>query len=504
VDTVCCDAACGGSCDVCKQSLGASADGVCTVISGPGSPSCTPYLCMGATHGCPTSCTLDSECATGNLCLKGVCRTPLPNGSACTAPAECASGSCPDGFCCDKPCDGACDVCAKSLGATADGTCTNVAGPGSPICAPYLCKATGPACPTTCALDTDCTSGNYCDATKKCVAQLPKGGPCQGANQCGTGFCVDGVCCLSACGGGVANDCQACSVITGSKDDGTCSLLTGTSCDDGDACTQKDTCQAGVCTGSPVACVARDQCHVAGTCSKVTGVCDDPAATDGTACDDANACTQKDSCQASVCTGGSPVVCVAKDQCHLAGTCNQATGVCDDPAAADGTACDDGDKCTESDVCKAGACAGGPVKCVAKDQCHSAGGCDPSSGACSNPALPDGTACDDGSACTKGDTCQAGSCAGAALTCAALDECHQAGTCDPATGACTNPAKPNGTACSKGTCSGGQCSAGGVAPVSSCGCATGSGSGAPVLWGALAMMLAALRRRPRIAPPRRR
>ena len=31
------------------------------------------------------------------------------------------------------------------------------------------------------------------------------------------------------------------------------------------------------------------------------------------------------------------------------------------------------------------------------------------------------------------------------MTCTALDQCHAAGTCNPATGACSNPAKPNGT-----------------------------------------------------------
>ena len=48
--------------------------------------------------------------------------------------------------------------------------------------------------------------------------------------------------------------------------------------------------------------------------------------------------------------------------------------------------------------------------CAAQDQCHSAGACDPASGTCSNPAKADGTACDNGNICTLADTCQAGTC----------------------------------------------------------------------------------------------
>lgn len=47
-------------------------------------------------------------------------------------------------------------------------------------------------------------------------------------DQCGSGFCVDGVCCDSACGGGLATDCQACN-LTGSL--GSCGAVSdGTSC----------------------------------------------------------------------------------------------------------------------------------------------------------------------------------------------------------------------------------------------------------------------------------
>ena len=71
-----------------------------------------------------------------------------------------------------------------------------------------------------------------------------------------------------------------------------------------------------------------------GVCDPSTGVCSTPALADGTACNDGNACTQVDTCQAGVCVGHNPVVCAPSDQCHVAGVCNVGTGVCTNPAAA--------------------------------------------------------------------------------------------------------------------------------------------------------------------------
>jgi len=241
----------------------------------------------------------------------------------------------------------------------------------------------------------------------------------------------------------------------------------GTACSDGNACTQTDTCQAGVCTGTnPITCPAPDQCHVVGTCNPATGICSDPAKPDGSACNDGSACTQTDTCQGGVCTGTNPVTCPAPDQCHVAGTCNPATGLCSNPAKPDGSACNDGDACTQTDTCQGGTCTGtNPVTCPAPDQCHVAGTCDPATGVCSNPAKPDASACNDGDACTQTDTCQGGTCTGTnPVTCPAPDQCHVAGTCNPATGVCSNPAKPDGSACSDGsactqtdTCQSGTC-----------------------------------------------
>src|SRR5437879_10328619 len=194
-----------------------------------------------------------------------------------------------------------------------------------------------------------------------------------------------------------------------------------------------------VCTSDP--------CHETGACTPATGVCSAPTnKTNGTACDDGNACTQTDTCQNGSCVGATPVVCPA-DQCHDPGTCNTATGVCSAPTnKTNGTACDDGSACTQTDTCAAGACVGAnPVVCTAADQCHAVGACNPATGVCSNPAKPNAAPCDDVNACTRTDTCAAGICVGTnPVVCTAADQCHTAGACNPATGVCSSPAKPDG------------------------------------------------------------
>jgi cysteine-rich repeat protein len=95
-----------------------------------------------------------------------------------------------------------------------------------------------------------------------------------------------------------------------------------------------------------------------------------------------------------------------------------------------GSACDDGNLCTQSDVCDgAGVCVGNnPVVCPAPaDVCHVQGACEPTTGACSNPAAPDGAPCSDGDVCTPNDMCAAGVCApGTVDPAACLDRyaCH--------------------------------------------------------------------------------
>src|SRR5213593_1166348 len=313
--------------------------------------------------------------------------------------------------------------------------------------------------PVVCTAQDQCHDAGTCDpATGKCSnPPRPNGSACDDGDACTISDACEG----GTCAPGTP---VVCAPPDQCHDAGKCNPATGacsnpakpdgTTCDDVDACTRSDTCQAGACTGaSPVVCTAEDQCHDAGTCNPATGTCSNPAKAKGTSCDDGDACTTGDACESGTCAPGTPVLCAPPDQCHDAGKCNPATGVCSNPAKPDGTTCDDGNACTTGDTCAGGTCsAGAPVGCTAQDQCHDAGTCNPATGICSNPAKPNGTACDDANACTRSDTCQAGTCTGTnPVVCAAPDQCHDAGTCNPASGACSNPAKPNGTTCDDGS-----------------------------------------------------
>src|SRR6185503_8956238 len=117
--------------------------------------------------------------------------------------------------------------------------------------------------------------------------------------------------------------------------------LTGTPCNDGDACTVSDTCSAGVCAaGGPRNCDDGNAC--------TDDACDDESGCvhshNASACDDGNACTTGDVCSDGACAGGSLVSCDDGDACTV-DACHPATG-CTHAASA----CDDGNPCT-ADTC---------------------------------------------------------------------------------------------------------------------------------------------------------
>jgi hypothetical protein len=107
-----------------------------------------------------------------------------------------------------------------------------------------------------------------------------------------------------------------------------------------------------------------------------------------------------------------------------------------DPTQAGNTCSGDGNQCFGSFVCdQSGICVGAqPVVCTAMDQCHVPGTCDPATGLCSNPNATDGTACNDSNQCTQGDSCQAGVCTGGTqVNCDDGNPCTT-DSCDPALG----------------------------------------------------------------------
>src|ERR1700675_787379 len=127
------------------------------------------------------------------------------------------------------------------------------------------CKPAAPLAASKCDKDAQCCTGLVCG---------PAGSSHNNATaQCEPGCRIGGV--FYASGAVNATQCQSCqpAVSTTAWSD----LGNGTSCNDRNACTQTDTCQAGTCVGSkPIVCTASDQCHTAGTCNPSTSVCSNP------------------------------------------------------------------------------------------------------------------------------------------------------------------------------------------------------------------------------------
>src|SRR5262249_6071456 len=100
-------------------------------------------------------------------------------GGTCSSASQCGSGFCQNGFCCDKPCTDSCDVCAQSLGASADGFCTTAPAGyvGGPACAPKACDGSSTTC-QVCTTDQQCTADHYCAADGSCLARKTGGAAC--------------------------------------------------------------------------------------------------------------------------------------------------------------------------------------------------------------------------------------------------------------------------------------------------------------------------------------
>lgn len=308
VDTECQTFACNaGTCEPTNTAAG-------TPISAQSDGDCQRLQCNGA--GGVESVDDDSDLPDdNNACTDDVCTNGAPSnpnlmaGTSCGTTLVCdgngqcigclAADECPgmDGECQSRTCNAG--ICGFDF--TTAGTPISVQTQGD--CQEVQCNGTGGT--TSVALDSDV--------------------PADDGNVCTTSVCTMGT-------------------------PGQMDVMDGTSCNDGSACTQTDTCQMGTCTGgNPVVCSALDQCHVAGTCDPMTGTCSNPNANNGTTCDDGDACTQTDTCQTGTCTGSSPVSCTPLDECHVAGVCDSMTGMCSNPTANNGTPCTGGE-------CQGGTC----------------------------------------------------------------------------------------------------------------------------------------------------
>ena len=194
VDGVCCNTACGGACDACSVSSGASADGTCTILPiGSLIPSCAPYACDGQNAACPGECAGDADCASSEYCgADGRCHSQAQQGSACGA-ADCKSAACHecegslqcvDGYCCNDACSGPCEACSTQGHL---GHCVPVQ--GAPLAPRRACGGTG-----VCGGACDGTNGSACTFPAQgtaCQTATCTGNVSQPASACdGTGACV--------------------------------------------------------------------------------------------------------------------------------------------------------------------------------------------------------------------------------------------------------------------------------------------------------------------------
>ncbi|MBI5482183.1 MAG: hypothetical protein HY906_25230 [Deltaproteobacteria bacterium] len=432
-DDVCCDSACAGTCQGCNLT---GRLGQCNYLA-PGSggrpPGCGTYVCSGLSASCPTSCTTDAACSTGNYCNGSACVPRLATGTVCTTSNQCVTGFCTDGRCCDSPCSGGCDVCSFALGASANGLCT-VLGAGNagqnPSCSPRVCNGTSADCPGNCTADSGCASGYYCDLSGQCLATLPNGSICSRDRQCTQGHCVDSYCCDTACGG----QCDTCAMPS---HEGSCQLMAA-----GTAGTP--TCDPFVCSGSsatcPTSCTSAAQCAPGYTCTGGLCVSRKPL---GATCNDGT------DCKSSLCVDG---VCCDSPCSQACDVCNSVAspGVC--VPAAVGFA---GDPSCSPYVCN-GTAITCPTWCTTDTDCATGRHC--IFGACLG-LQPLGASCGSSASCASGN-CYDGVCCDMQCdsACMICNKAGSVGSCSPAPNGSDPRFMCPGTGACKASCgAGGLC-----------------------------------------------
>jgi hypothetical protein len=393
VDGVCCDTACGDACDVCSVVLGAASDGTCAPapVSSPGSPSCTPFACNNKITICPISCASDAHCAGGHYCASGsACQPQKGQGAICNSAAGadclepgcrvCATGQCVDGYCCDTPCSGPCDVCSGALGAAGDGTCSPApAGShGIPSCSPYVCTGAAADCGASCANDTQCAVGFWCEsATQTCKPPQANGASCSAGSQCQSGACADDVCCDTSC----TAPCRACaaSLKQSGVDSGTCGEAKDAT-DPHDRCPDEG---AVGCKGDGL-CNASGACryYAAGTPCGSGSLCAGNVAK-ALSCDGLGKCTENQGteCAPGKCVEGAcTTTCAVGTDCSTGAWCKN--GTCTDKSS-QGQSCTSSEECAPASAfCVDGFCCNAPCtgQCEACDVDQGHGSCVPVSG----------------------------------------------------------------------------------------------------------------------------
>jgi len=296
------------------------------------------------------------------------------------------------------------------------------------------------------------------------------GQPCGATDQCDANyFCVDGVCCTSACPG----YCEVCSVALGAVANGTCTIKPANSTPD-QPCSGNALCN-GVSGSCPSGCTSDANCASGSYCS-AAGTCL-PSKANGQACNAGQECMVPGCklCASTNCVDG---VCCATacnggpcDRCDspTPGTCSiipkggtpqsSCNGyMCNGSSAGCSTSCTTATDCEASYFCDAGSCVPKKPKgqdCTAQDQCQSglfcsdgvccSSACQGKCQACKAANKENGTASGDCEAAKKGSN-------PGSLCIKSTDPCGEQDSCSGTEGVCAVSAF--GTACGPTVCNG--------------------------------------------------
>ncbi|MEQ9501686.1 MAG: hypothetical protein RIT81_32745 [Deltaproteobacteria bacterium] len=294
---------------------------------------------------------VDEECDRGCNDDTGTCRGDPCAGVACnTPPSACffASGMCREG---------ACEYVVNNEGTCDDEKpCTL-----NDRCAEGACVGDQIVCDTPPeALCVDATTRRFWSAQGVCNQGSGACEYMQQEQQCQFG-CTDGVCNGDPCAGVVCDQppFPACYLPMGTCNNGTCSYTAVSGpCDDGDACTNNDVCNNGTCAGTPQVCTTPppsvcadgttlEVYNMNGTCN--AGTCEYPVSQ--ITCNDSDACTVGDFCNAGQCRSGAVDTCGDNNAC-TADMCDPVSGCSNPPIS--GGACT-----TTSQECPTGTCSSG-------------------------------------------------------------------------------------------------------------------------------------------------
>ena len=359
---------------------------------------CTAGKCSTAPKADGTVCAASSDpCKSDGVCTVGSCGAQIAK--SCDDGNACTTDSClPGKGCAWSPTTAACD---DGNPCTAGEVCGVVAGKG------VVCQGGKPVDGAAACDDKNACTTDSCDVAKGCIHTGKVGTPCDDGSACTSGETCQASGACQPAGGPACDDGNPCTKDSCDTATKLCNFVpqNGIPCDDGQLCTNGDACGNGKCAGKAIACNDNNPC-TGDVCDPATGKCAVLANTNGLLCDDGSACTAKDACLAGKCTG-SPVNCSDGNDC-TDDLCDTKTGAC--TFLANTAPCTGAVACLTGGQCKDGKCqAGTKPNCDDGSPCTS-DACDSATGKCVYTKAADGTVCDDGVACSTSSACQSGAC----------------------------------------------------------------------------------------------